>query len=61
MIKKLLLALLEINSQKVIHHTGEKASVSGLYRNGKEIIALSKGERFPPIKYPYCWVLVVSV
>jgi hypothetical protein len=61
MIKKLLLALLELTSEEVIQKSGEKAKVSGLYRGDKEIIALSKGERFPPTTCPIGWVLIVSV
>jgi hypothetical protein len=60
MIKKILLSLLEINSEATIGRTGKKANVSGLYRSGKEYIALTKGETFPPAVH-ICWNLVVSV
>jgi len=60
MIKKLLLSLLEINSEDIIGTTGKKAPVSGIYRSGKEFIALTKGETFPPAVH-ICWNLVVSV
>lgn len=60
MIKKLLLSLLEINSKDIIGTTGKKAPVSGIYRSGKEFIALTKGEVFPPVVH-ICWNLVVSV
>jgi hypothetical protein len=61
MFKKILLFFLELTSEEIIHKTGEKASFSGLYRNGKEFIALSKGERFPPSSFSSKWILVVSV
>ena len=60
MIKKILLSLLEINSDGTTGRTGKKAVVSGLYRSGKEYIALTKGETFPPAVH-ICWNLVVSV
>ena len=60
MIKKLLLSLLEINSEDITGTTGKKASVSCIYRSGKEFIALTKGETFPPV-VDVCWNLVVSV
>ena len=60
MIKKILLSLLEMNSEATIGRTGKKANVSGLYRSGKEYIALTKGETFPP-SIDLCWILVVSV
>jgi hypothetical protein len=60
MIKKLLLSLLEINSKDITGTTGKKAVVSGIYRSGKEFIALTKGETFPPV-VDVCWNLVVSV
>jgi len=58
--KKLLLASLEALEPKLIQKTGEKAEKSGLYRSGKEIIALSKGEKFPPSKNSI-WKIIVSV
>jgi len=61
MFKTILLFFLELTSEEIIHKTGEKASVSGLYRSGKEIIPLSKGERFPPSSFSPEWILVVSV
>jgi len=60
MIKKLLLSLLELNSVKVVSKTGQKAPFSGLYRSEKEIIALTKGEKFPPFGNNF-WKLIVSV
>jgi hypothetical protein len=60
MIKKLLLSLLEINSEDITGTTGKKAVVSGIYRSGKEFIALTKGETFPPVVH-VCWNLVVSL
>ena len=60
MIKQLLLALLELTSEKIISKTGQRTRVSGLYRSGKEFIALTKGEKFPP-SISNVWTLVVSV
>jgi hypothetical protein len=60
MIKKILLSLLEINSEKVNGKTGQKARYSGIYRSGEEFIALTKGETFPP-SISNIWILVVSV
>jgi hypothetical protein len=60
MIKKILLSLLEATGEDVIGTTGKKAPVSGIYRSGKEFIALTKGETFPPA-VDVCWNLVVSV
>jgi hypothetical protein len=60
MIKKILLSLLEMISDGTTGRTGKKANVSGLYRSGKEYIALTKGETFPPAVH-ICWNLVVSV
>jgi hypothetical protein len=60
MIKKILLSLLEANSENITGTTGKKAPVSGVYRSGKEYIALTKGETFPPVVH-VCWNLVVSV
>jgi hypothetical protein len=60
MIKRILLSLLEINSEKIIGRTGKKAHISGLYRSDREYIALTKGETFPP-SINLRWVLVVSV
>jgi hypothetical protein len=54
------LSLLEINSEDITGTTGKKASVSGIYRSGKEFIALTKGETFPP-SISNIWILVVSV
>ena len=62
MIRKLLLSLLEMNSKEITGRTGNKAYVSGIYRAGKEYIALSKNETFPPASgYAVFWSLVVSV
>ena len=48
MIKRILLSLLEINSDGTTGRTGKKAVVSGIYRSGKDYIALTRGETFPP-------------
>lgn len=58
--KKILLWLLESMEEEKWYKTGTKAQVSGVYRSGKEYIALSKGERFIPSASDW-WVLVVSV
>lgn len=58
--KKLLLWLLESMEEEKFYKTGSKAPVSGIYRSGKEYIALTKGERFIPSLSDW-WVLVVSV
>ena len=58
--KKLLFWLLELTTETEYCKTGTKAEFSGLYRSGKEYIALTKGERFPPCDNDW-WVLVVSV
>lgn len=58
--KKLLLNLLEFFAEEVTQKTGEKAIYSGVYRSGKEYIALSKSERFPPSESDY-WYLVVKL
>jgi hypothetical protein len=58
--KKLLLALLELSSERIISKTGQRTRVSGLFRSDKEIIALSKGEKFPPSP-SNVWELIVSV
>ena len=60
MIKQLLLALLELTSEKIISKTGQRSRISGIYRSDKEFIALSKGEKFPP-SISNVWTLVVSV
>lgn len=60
MIKRILLSLLEMTSGKTVGRTGKKAQVSGIYRAGKEYIALTKGETFPP-SIDLKWKLVVSV
>jgi hypothetical protein len=60
MIKKFLLSLLEISSEKVTEKTGQKAKFSGIYRSGNEFIALTKKETFPP-STSNIWILVVSV
>jgi len=60
MIKQLLLALLELNSENITVKTGQRTRISGLFRSGKEIIALTKGEKFPP-SISNVWTLVVSV
>lgn len=58
--KKILLWLLESMEDEKYYKTGTKAPVSGIYRSGKEYIALSKGERLIP-SYTDWWVLVVAV
>jgi hypothetical protein len=58
--KKLLLASLQALEPNLEQKTGEKAIKSGLYRSGKEIIALSKDERFPPSE-SNVWKIIVSV
>jgi hypothetical protein len=58
--KKILLALLELISENITGKTGQRSRVSGLFRSGKEFIALSKGEKFPP-SISNVWTLVVSV
>jgi len=58
--KKLLLASLEALEPKLIQKTGEKAEKSGLYKSGKEIIPLSKGEKFPP-SVSNIWKIIVSI
>ena len=60
MIKQLLLALLELSSENITVKTGQRTKVSGLFRSGKEFIALTKGEKFPP-SISNVWTLVVSV
>ena len=60
MIKQLLLALLELSSENISAKTGQRTKVSGLFRSGKEFIALTKGEKFPP-SISNVWTLVVSV
>ena len=47
MIKNFLLYLLEMNSETIYGKTGKKAQLSGIYRSGKEYVALTKGETFP--------------
>lgn len=63
MIKKILLFLLEMNSEDIVGSTGKKAIVSGIYRCGDQYIPLSKNERFPPhlSEKDVQWDLVVSV
>jgi hypothetical protein len=58
--KKLILVILELLEPKLIQKTGEKAKKSGLYKSGKEIIALTKGERFPPSNSAV-WKIITSV
>lgn len=60
MIRKILLTLLEMNSDTVLVRTGKKAPVSGVYRSEKEYIALTKGETLPPA-FDSFWRLVVKV
>lgn len=58
--KKLMLIILELIEPKLIQKTGEKAKKSGLYKSGKEIIALTKGEKFPPSN-SNMWKIITSV
>ena len=58
--KKIIFNILESFSEKITHTTGEKASVSGVWRSGDEYIPLSKGERFPPSP-DRKWNLVISL
>jgi hypothetical protein len=58
--KKLLLKLLELLSNDIRQKTGERAIVSGVWRSKDEYIALTAGERFPPLG-DMTWRLVVSV
>lgn len=58
--KKILLVLLELTSEKITSKTGQRTRVSGLFRSDKEYIALTKGEKFPP-SISNVWTLVVSV
>jgi hypothetical protein len=60
MIKRILLSLLEMNSETIYGKTGKKAQLSGIYRSGKEYVALTKGETFPP-SINSQWILVVNV
>lgn len=57
--KTFLLWLLEQTAEEVTGRSGQKAPVSGLYREGSEFICLTKDERFPPRVGE--WRLVVSV
>lgn len=60
--RKLLLRLLEWLEKDLSHKTGEKASVSGVYRSFDEYIPISKRERLPPNKgYGVSWKLVVRL
>ena len=62
MIKKILLSLLEMNSENITGTTGKKAFVSGIYKSGDQFIPLSKNEKFPPSSgNSVVWSLVVSV
>lgn len=58
--KKIVFNILEYFSEKITHTTGEKASISGVWRSGDEYIPLSKGERFPPSP-DRKWNLVTSL
>jgi hypothetical protein len=60
MTKLLLLKLLELFAEDVTFKSGQKAPYSGLFRSGKEYIALTKEERFPP-SFTGGWKLVVNV
>ena len=62
MIRKLLLALLEMNSRDITGNTGTTSLASGVYRNKDQYIPLSKGETFPPSSgKTVTWILVVSL
>ena len=60
MIKKILLFLLEMNSKTIVSKTGQKAPYSGLYRSEDDIIALTKGEKFPP-SLSSKWNLITNI
>lgn len=65
--KKFLLVLLEFFEKEHVQKTGEKAEYSGIYKNGNNYIALTKGETLPPTNcyHKTCpdafWRLVVDV
>ena len=62
MIRKILLSLLEMNSEHITGVTGKRARTSGIYRSGDQFIPLSKNETFPPSSSePVMWTLVVNV
>lgn len=62
MIRKLLLSLLEMNSENITGTTGKRCTVSGVYRSEDEYIPLSKGETFPPAAGKLViWNLVVTL
>jgi hypothetical protein len=62
MIRKLLLSLLEMNSEDITGITGKKCYTSGVYRAYDEYIPLSKGETFPPAAgISVVWNLVVKL
>jgi hypothetical protein len=62
MIKKILLTLLEMNSETVKGFTGKKAKRSGVYRCDNQYIPLSKNETFPPSEgISVVWTLVVEL
>lgn len=63
MVKVFLLKILEYGAIDVTHITGQRASYSGIYRNGTQFIPLSKYEIFPPCKgcNSSTWVLVVQL
>lgn len=62
-LNRLIISLLEVHSLGHIKKTGQKAEFSGVYRNGKQLIPLSKGEILPPCKNCKTseWKLVVKV
>lgn len=61
--KNILLRMLECFSRDLRQKTGEKAEVSGIFRNGKQYIPLSRNETIPPHKghKEQCWKLVVEL
>jgi hypothetical protein len=62
MIERILLTLLEMNSETVKGSTGKKSKYSGIYRSDKQYIPLSKNETFPPSEgIATVWTLVVKL
>lgn len=60
--KKILLVLLEFFEKEHVQFPGTKAEYSGIYRNGNDYIAITKGERIPPEKiHKLGWRLIVDV
>ena len=57
--KKVLFALLALLEPDMVHRSGEKVELSGIYKSGSIYIAISKGERFPPSTKH--WSIVTSI